>query len=102
MLRIGALLMVAVRFILISLGAHLGTAASGDPPRFRQLAGLSFIAQAGVSLGLAGIIARRFPDWGVLLATTIVAIIAVNQIIGPVAFKFALNAVGEARARPGR
>ena len=97
-----AILMVAVRFILISLGAHLGTAASGDPPRFRQLAGLSFIAQAGVSLGLAGIIARRFPDWGVLLATTIVAIIAVNQIIGPVAFKFALNAVGEARARPGR
>ncbi len=31
-----------------------------------------------------------------------VAIITLNQIIGPVAFKFALNAVGEARSRPDR
>jgi Kef-type K+ transport system membrane component KefB len=97
-----AVLVVAVRFIAISLGAHLGSSASGDPPRFRRMAGLSFITQAGVSLGLAGIIARRFPDWGAALATTIVAIIALNQIIGPVALKFALNAVGEARARPDR
>jgi hypothetical protein len=44
----------------------------------------------------------RFPDWGPALATTIVAIIAINQLIGPIAFKFALNAVGEARAIPRR
>jgi hypothetical protein len=97
-----AVLVVAVRSILIALGAYLGSSSSGDPPRFRKMAGLSFITQAGVSLGLAGIVARRFPDWGALLATTIVAIIALNQIIGPIAFKYALNAVGEARARPDR
>jgi Kef-type K+ transport system membrane component KefB len=97
-----AVLVAVVRFILISLGAYLGTSLSGDPPRFRKMAGLSFITQAGVSLGLAGIVMRRFPDWGPALATTIVAIIAINQIIGPIAFKFALNTVGEARARPDR
>jgi hypothetical protein len=31
-----------------------------------------------------------------------VAIIALNQLIGPIAFKFALGAVGEARATPRR
>jgi len=97
-----AVLVVAVRFVLISLGAYLGTSSSGDPPRFRRMAGLSFITQAGVSLGLAGIVMRRFPDWGAALATTIVAIIAINQLIGPIAFKFALNAVGEARVNPDR
>jgi Kef-type K+ transport system membrane component KefB len=97
-----AVLVVAVRFVLISLGAYLGTSLSGDPPRFRRMSGLSFITQAGVSLGLAGIVMRRFPDWGAALATTIVAIIALNQIIGPIAFKFALNAVGEARANRDR
>jgi Kef-type K+ transport system membrane component KefB len=97
-----AVLVVIVRSISIWLAAYLGAASSGDPPRYRQVAGLSFIAQAGVSLGLAGIIARRFPEWGAILATTIVAIIALNQIIGPITFKFALNAVGEARARPDR
>jgi Kef-type K+ transport system membrane component KefB len=97
-----AVLVVAVRFVLISLGAYLGTSLSGDPPRFRRMSGLSFITQAGVSLGLAGIVMRRFPDWGAALATTIVAIIALNQLIGPIAFKFALNAVGEARANRDR
>ena len=95
-------MLVAVRFVLIWLGAYLGTSLSGDPPLFRRMAGLSFVTQAGVSLGLAGIVTSRFPDWGPALATTIVAVISLNQLIGPIAFKFALNAVGEARAIPRR
>jgi hypothetical protein len=97
-----AVMMVAVRFVLVWLGAYLGTSLSGDPPRFRKMAGLSFITQAGISLGLAGIVMSRFPDWGAALATTIVAIIALDQLIGPIAFKYALTAVGEARATPRR
>ena len=97
-----AVLLVAVRFSLVWVGAYFGAVSSGDPPRFRQMSGLSYVTQAGVSLGLAGIVMRRFPEWGGPLATTIVAIIALNQIIGPIAFKYALNAVGEARARASR
>jgi Kef-type K+ transport system membrane component KefB len=97
-----AVMLVAVRFVLIWLGAYLGTSLSGDPPLFRRMAGLSFVTQAGISLGLAGIVASRFPDWGPALATTIVAVISLNQLIGPIAFKFALSAVGEARAIPRR
>jgi Kef-type K+ transport system membrane component KefB len=97
-----AVMLVAVRCVLIWVGAYWGGALSGDPPRFRRLSGLSFITQAGVSLGLAGIVMRRFPDWGPALATTIVAVITLNQIIGPVAFKIALGAVGESRIGPGR
>jgi Kef-type K+ transport system membrane component KefB len=97
-----AVLLVVVRFSLIWVGAYFGAVSSGDPPRFRQMSGLSYVTQAGVSLGLAGIVMRRFPEWGGPLATTIVATIALNQIIGPIAFKYALNAVGEARVRPRR
>jgi Kef-type K+ transport system membrane component KefB len=97
-----AVLLVTVRFALIWVGGYLGAASSGDPPGFQKLAGLGYITQAGVSLGLAGIVMRRFPEWGVPLATTIVAVITLNQIIGPIAFKYALTAVGEARARTRR
>jgi Kef-type K+ transport system membrane component KefB len=102
-----ALLLVAVRSLLVWLGAHLGGSLAGDPPLLRRMSGLGFIAQAGVSLGLAGIVMRSFPDWGAALSTMIVAVIALNQILGPVTFKFALAAVGEVRARgaastPGR
>jgi len=94
-----ALLLVAVRSLLIWIGAYLGGSFSGDPSRMRRMSGLSFITQAGVSLGLAGIVMRSFPEWGAALSTTIVAIVALNQIIGPVTFKLALGAVGEARGR---
>jgi Kef-type K+ transport system membrane component KefB len=97
-----ALLLVAVRSLLIWMGAYLGGSLSGDPPRLCRMSGLGFITQAGVSLGLAGIVVRSFPDWGAALSTTIVAIVALNQIIGPITFKFALGAVGEARLSQGR
>lgn len=99
---LAAVLLVVVRFVLIWVGALWGGVVSRDPPRFRQLSGLSFVTQAGVSLGLAGIVMRRFPGWGAELATTIVAVIALNQLIGPVALKIALGGVGEARAGSGQ
>jgi Kef-type K+ transport system membrane component KefB len=97
-----ALLLVAVRSLLIWIGAYLGGSLGGDPSRLRRMSGFGFITQAGVSLGLAGIVMRSFPEWGAALSTTIVAVVALNQIIGPIAFTFALGAVGESRASPGR
>jgi len=97
-----ALLLVGVRSLLIWLGAYLGGSLSGDPSRLRKMSGLGFITQAGVSLGLAGIVVRSFPEWGAALSTTIVAIVALNQIIGPITFKYALSQVGEAGVSRGR
>jgi len=97
-----ALLLVVIRSLLIWTGAYLGGFLGGDPPRMRRTSGFAFITQAGVSLGLAGIVMRSFPEWGAALSTTIVAIVALNQIIGPIAFKFALGRVGEARVSRGQ
>jgi len=91
-----ALLLVGVRSLLSWLGAYLGGSLSGDPTLLSRTSGLGFITQAGVSLGLAGIVVRSFPEWGAALSTLIVAIVALNQIIGPITFKYALGRVGEA------
>lgn len=93
--------------VLLALGRGFFTWASawasgrisGDPPMFAQMTGLSYIAQAGVSIGLCGILAKNFPDWGPAAASMIVAMISINQMIGPVTFKYALERVGEARHR---
>lgn len=69
-----------------------------DPPVFCRMSGFSYIAQAGVSLSLAGILAVSFPDWGPAASVTIVAMISINQILGPITFKYALDRVGESRA----
>ncbi len=63
------------------------------------LYGISFLTQAGVSLGLATMIPKRFPGAGDTLFTLLLAVIVINQLIGPIAFKFALEKTGEARTR---
>ncbi|RMG50289.1 MAG: cation:proton antiporter [Acidobacteria bacterium] len=90
-----ASILVAVRLLTTYLGTFLGSALAGDPPQVRRYAWMGFITQAGVSLGLATIVEQTFPTWGPHFKTLIVATIAMNLIIGPIAFKVALDRSGE-------
>lgn len=56
---------------------------------------MAFLAQAGVSLGLVTILAREGISWGRELQTIVVAVIAMNQIAGPILLKYALKKTGE-------
>jgi hypothetical protein len=53
-----------------------------------------FIAQAGVTIGIAALIERRFA-WGAEVETIVLATVAINQLIGPVALKLLLERSGE-------
>lgn len=92
-----ALVFVVGRLIMISLGCGIATRLAGDPPEYRRYAWLGFVTQAGVSIALASQLATAFGDWGRQLGTLLVAAIAINQIVGPVAFKYSLEKVGETR-----
>ena len=93
-----AVALVLIRFGAIQFSSRLAARLAGADSRTRRNLGLSFITQAGVSLGLARALALRFPDWGPAVATVAVACISLNQLIGPVLFKTALEATGEAGA----
>ncbi len=93
-----AVLLVMIRFGTIQVGAWIGTRAAGAPPIYRKYLGLTFITQAGVSLGLAKVVEARFPGWGPAVATLAIASISINQLIGPIFFKAALGGAGESRA----
>jgi Kef-type K+ transport system membrane component KefB len=92
-----ALFLVGIRMLFIYGGSYVGGKLAGDPPRFVKASGLGFVAQAGVSLGLAKLVADRFPEFGAELSALIIATIAINQVIGPAAFKWALSYVGESK-----
>jgi Kef-type K+ transport system membrane component KefB len=94
-----AFMLAGVRLAMIWVGAFLGGRLSGDPPAFYRNSWLAYVTQAGVSLGLAAIVVKRFPEWGVAFATIIIAVITINQLFGPIAFKLVLTKVGEARPR---
>lgn len=96
-----AIMLVAVSLRTLALGVStwLGAWVAGDGKSVRRLAWMGFLAQAGVTLGVANIVRERFPVWGPDVATLIVAMIALNQIVGPPAFRFALVRSGESRRR---
>ncbi len=90
-----ALAFAGARMGAASAAGHLGGRLAGEGVAFRRLAGFAFYTQAGVSLGLAQEVARRFPEWGGSAAAFLVACITLNELVGPVAFKFALDRMGE-------
>ena len=92
-------ILVALRAAGLWLGTWVGAVATADPESIRRYAWMGFLAQAGVTLGVANIIRDRFPHWGTDVATVIVAMIAVNQLVGPPAFRFALVRAGESRKK---
>jgi hypothetical protein len=59
---------------------------------------MGFVAQAGLSLGLAARIQREYADFGSTIATLIVAAVVVNQLVGPVLWERAIRAAGEVGA----
>ena len=74
------------------LGTTVGGYRVGIPLDKAMRLWMGLLPQAGVSLGLAGIIGEQFAHtWGSDFQSTMVGIILVNQIIGPVGAKFLIK-----------
>ncbi|HDZ12508.1 MAG TPA: hypothetical protein ENH53_09830, partial [Bacteroidetes bacterium] len=93
-----ALIIVGIRLFAVWSSTLAGSVLAKAQDSIRKYSWMGFISQAGVGLGLAILVERTFPGWGADFKTTILAIIAINQIVGPVLFKYALIKSGDARA----
>ena len=93
------LVMILARAALIYVSTYMAAAAAGDRPIIRHYAWMGFLAQAGVTLGLANIVRERFALWGPDVAAIIVGMIAVNQLVGPPLFRYSLVRAKESKAR---
>ncbi len=91
-----ALVCVVLRGFSKLLGTFIGARLTGEGKIFQRLGWAGFISQAGVALGMAIVIQDSFPDWGGEFMALVLAIIAINQIIGPVFLQKLLVKVKEA------
>ena len=94
-----ALILFFIRILTMVIGGYTGGLLAKDPMKFNHLGWMPYITQAGVALGLATVVANAFPSWGQQFATVIIALIVINQFIGPPLFKWAIFQVGEDRSR---
>lgn len=93
-----AVALAALRMGLLRAGTALGARLPAVPDPPGRLVWMGLVSQAGVVLGLAITMARQFPGWGARLQTVVVALVAVNQFLGPAVFRLALGRAGEVGA----
>ncbi|WP_299523773.1 cation:proton antiporter [uncultured Lutibacter sp.] len=88
-----------LRLVTMFFGGIFGVYAANDFKKYALIAWMPYLTQAGVALGLATIISEEFPIWGHQFEAIIIAIIVINQLVGPPLFKWALNFVKESHLR---
>jgi PTS system fructose-specific IIC component len=103
--RVGLLtgLFVAGRFAGKLLSAGLAMRLAGATERVRRNLGLALLPQAGLAVGLV-ILVQGDPalaDLSELFTAVVLTAVTINELVGPIATKFALNRSGEiGRDRP--
>lgn len=66
-----------------------------DAPTLQTWSWSGLVSQAGLTLGLSVVIVRTFPQLGQSFSSLAIATVAINEMIGPVLFKVALDRAGE-------
>ena len=97
-----ALGLAAVRMGLIRLGTRVGLNVSGIDRGVGEHAWTGLISQAGITVGLASVVASEFPGWGTALQTLLIALIPIHELVGPMLFRRGLARAGEREARSRR
>ncbi len=93
-----ALLLAGTRLAGIWTFTRLPAVVHRAPASFLRWGWTGFVAQAGLSLGLAGRVRSEMPGFGGVLATLVVGAVVINQLVGPVLWRWGLTASGEAGA----
>jgi Kef-type K+ transport system membrane component KefB len=100
----GALTVVVPVVLVRMLGIYTGMQVGGKwarlSPEIPRRAWMGLVSQAGVAIGLSTVVADVYPARGGELRTLLLALIAVNETIGPILFRVALQRAGELDAGP--
>jgi Kef-type K+ transport system membrane component KefB len=79
------------------LGAQIGARRLGMAPSVQSYLGLTLLAQAGLAVGLTITAEHRFPEVAPAVTVIVLASVAVYEMFGPIATRWALMRSGESR-----
>lgn len=103
---IGNILPMAVGLAFLRAGAlAVATRASardGLQPLLARDGWMGLVSQAGLAIGLANLVALRFPDVGPSIYALVLGVVALNEAVGPATLQSLLRAAGEIRSRAPR
>ena len=90
-----ALLLAALRITGLRAGLRWAGRDPAVSPTLVTYGWLGLVSQGGLAVTLAAILRRAFPEWNVSLESLLMAMIGVQQVVGPVCLQWALRITGE-------
>lgn len=93
-----ALALCFTRAMATFFGQKLSSKLAADPPVLKKWGWSSMISQAGLTLGMSIVIESEFPQLGTAFGSLVIATVAINEVVGPILFKLALDRSGEIAA----
>jgi Kef-type K+ transport system membrane component KefB len=90
-----------VRAAAIWAGSRVGGRWAGASREEQRYVWMGLVSQAGVAIGLAAIVAEAYGDLGANMGALLLALIAVNETVGPILFRRALDASERAESAAG-
>jgi Trk K+ transport system NAD-binding subunit/Kef-type K+ transport system membrane component KefB len=94
-----AILLFLVRILAIMIATYLGASINRESMKYKTTAWTGYVTQAGVSIGLSIVVSNMFPTWGTQFNTLLLSVIVLNEIFGPILFKFGINRMGESHLK---
>jgi trehalose 6-phosphate synthase len=94
-LGVTALAVSMVRAVLLRAGARFGARAAGLDTPEAPLLWRGFISTAEMTIVLTALVVSEHPGWAGQLQTLMIALVAIHQLIGPVAFRASLEQLRE-------
>lgn len=96
---IPATVFVLVRAFGLTAGSRVGAGVAGAPESVRRYAGLGLLPQAGLAIALAALFVKTFPSFGDDARALTLGVVALNELIAPAVYRWALIRSGEAGKR---
>lgn len=90
-----ALALAGGRVLLTWVSSALAHRAAGDEGTVKKYTFTTLVSQAGVSIGLATIAGQSLGPMGAGIATLAIAVVGINEMIGPIICKVGLSRAGE-------
>jgi len=90
-----ALFLGGIRALTTWATHRLSARLTNESPVLRTWGWSCLVSQAGLTIGMAVIVERSFPSFGAGFRSLAIANVALNELMGPILFKFALDRTGE-------
>lgn len=90
-----ALLLAGSRALTTVAAAKVSSRIARDALIIEKWSWAPLVSQAGLTLGLSAVIAREFPNVGAGFRALAIATVALNEVVGPILYKLALDRANE-------